>query len=136
MHHFHALGDHGEGTDTQKVDLDQAQPLNAVEVVLGGDNALGSQLERHQVGQRPRSDDDTARMYREVARMAVESPGSFQGLPFEVILGGGQQVSLGLVDLVPHAGVEEAGDLLGDRVNAALGNAVGLGDLAPGGSGA
>ena len=90
--------------EAEEVELEQAQRLDGVHLVLGHERvAVRGALERHQLGQRLARDDDARGVGRRVARDALELAGEVDHL-LDVRLGRVPLLELGRdVDAPPRA---------------------------------
>ena len=134
LHQLHGFLDGGEGAVSEEIDLHQPHRLDRPHLELGGDDPLGRLLERHVFGQRPVGDHDPPGVKSEVAREPHQPFGVFQDP---------RPGRLGARDLAPARGGAErlakrrvggVGDAAAEPVHHGVGDPVGLGRLAEGGT--
>ncbi len=75
MHLIHRIAQDRQAGLAEQIDLDEAQFLDRVHVVLGHQWAFRRPLHGHEVGQRFGRNDQAARVHRPVARQALEESG-------------------------------------------------------------
>ena len=132
----HGLAQDRQVREAQEVELEQAEGLDGVHLVLGHERvAVRRLLERHELGQRLAADDDAGGVGRGVAGDALEMPREVDD-PFDArvgihLLAEGRGDLEGLVELDP----ELVRDGLGDAVHLAVAVAKDAPDVADGGPG-
>ena len=122
--------------EAQEVELEQAQSVDAVHLVLGHDRVgVGGPLQRHQLGQRLAADDDAGGVRGGVPGHALELLGELDDAPDRrLVLVHLLERRAGLDRLV-ELDAELVRDRLGDAVALAVGHADDSGHVADGGSG-
>ncbi len=123
--------DHGERLQTQEVELDQPDLLDAAHVVLGHDVA-GARVavQRHHFDQRARADHHAGCVFRRVARQAFQLAGGLeQPRHLPVRLDARAQLRRLLVGIVERR-AERLRDQLRDAVDVRVGHAERTTDVA------
>ena len=131
----HGLAQDGQVGEAQEVELEQAQRLHAVHLVLGHERVgVGGPLEGHELGQRVAADDDAGGVRGGVAGDALELAGDVDELVDALValvhLAEGRGDLEGLVE----RDAELRGDGLGDAVDLAVAVAHDAAHVADGGA--
>ncbi len=132
----HGLAQDRQVGQPEEVELEQAQRLDGVHLVLGHERvAVGRLLERHQLGQRLAADDDARRVRGGIPCDALEVSGEIddpldRGIRVHLLAQGRCDLQ-GLVQL----DAELVGDRLGDAVHLAVAVAQDAAHVADGGPG-
>ena len=115
------LAQDGQVGEAQEVELEQAQGLHAVHLVLGHERVrVGGPLERHELGQRVAADDHAGGMRRGVARHALELAGDVDELVDALVALVHLAEGRGDLERLVELDAQLVGDGLGDAVDLAV----------------
>ncbi len=132
FHLGHRVAQHRQARLAEQVDLDEAQLLDRVHVVLGDERPLGRALHGYQAAERLGRDHDPARVHGPVAREALDLTGGAQDRAVRLLVHG-NVAGLGQVpDRFAERGGGRAREDFGGSVHFVSGQAVRLAQLGQG----